>query len=90
MMEKSMFFTGYRVQHSSAGGPCKDGIRYHPDANLEEVKALATLMSLKCAVSNVPYGGAKGGVTCDPSNFSKKRTPTVNKTGTLQRDFANN
>jgi len=72
-------FTGYRVQHSSARGPCKGGIRYHPDTNIDEVKALATLMSLKCAVSNVPYGGAKGGVTCSPSNLSIKELQRITK-----------
>ena len=72
-------FTGYRVQHSSARGPCKGGIRYHPDTNIDEVKALATLMSLKCAVSNVPFGGAKGGVTCNPSDLSKKELQRLTK-----------
>jgi len=72
-------FTGYRVQHSSARGPCKGGIRYHPDTNIDEVKALATLMSLKCAVANVPFGGAKGGVTCNPSELSKKELQRITK-----------
>ena len=72
-------FTGYRVQHSSARGPCKGGIRYHPDTNLDEVKALATLMTLKCAVANVPYGGAKGGVRCDPSKLSKTELQRLTK-----------
>ena len=64
-------FTGYRVQHNSARGPCKGGIRYHPAVTLDEVRALASLMTWKCAVVNTPYGGGKGGVRCDPSTMSK-------------------
>jgi len=64
-------FDGYRVQHSSARGPCKGGIRYSPEVDLNEVRALAMLMTWKCAVVGIPYGGAKGGVQCDPSQLSQ-------------------
>ncbi len=64
-------FEGYRVQHSNIRGPFKGGIRFHQNTDLNEVKALATWMSLKCAVANIPYGGAKGGVTVDPSTLSQ-------------------
>lgn len=63
-------FTGYRVQHSSARGPYKGGVRYHPEVTLDEVKALATLMTWKCAVVNIPYGGGKGGIRCNPGELS--------------------
>ena len=65
-------FEGYRVQHSNIRGPFKGGIRYHQDCNLNEIKALATWMSMKCAVANIPYGGAKGGIQVDPSMLSKR------------------
>ncbi len=65
-------FEGYRVQHSNIRGPFKGGIRYHQDCTLSEVKALATWMSLKCAVANIPYGGAKGGIKVDPSKLSER------------------
>ncbi len=64
-------FKGYRVQHSSSRGPCKGGIRFHPDVDIDEVKALAAWMTLKCAVANIPYGGAKGGIQCDPTEMSQ-------------------
>jgi len=64
-------FTGYRVQHSSARGPCKGGFRYHPAVTLNDVKALAMLMTWKSAVVGIPYGGAKGGVRCDPMQMSQ-------------------
>ena len=64
-------FTGYRVQHNVARGPAKGGLRYHPNVSLDEVKALAMWMCWKTATVNVPYGGAKGGVICDPKRMSK-------------------
>ena len=64
-------FTGYRVQHSIARGPAKGGIRYAPDVTLDEVRALASWMTWKCAVVNLPYGGGKGGVICDPNIMSE-------------------
>jgi glutamate dehydrogenase (NAD(P)+) len=64
-------FTGYRVQHSIARGPAKGGIRYAPDVTIEEVRALAAWMTWKCAVVNLPYGGGKGGVICDPAQLSQ-------------------
>jgi len=63
-------FTGYRVQHDFTLGPTKGGIRYHPDVDLDEVTALAMLMTWKCALMGLPYGGAKGGVCCDPTRMS--------------------
>ncbi len=64
-------YSGYRVQYNMARGPCKGGIRYHPQVSLDEVRALAAWMTWKCAVVNIPYGGAKGGVICDPKHMSK-------------------
>src|SRR5581483_12059433 len=63
-------FAGYRVTHNVARGPSKGGIRYHPDVTLDEVKALAMAMTWKCALMGLPFGGAKGGVTCDPKRMS--------------------
>jgi glutamate dehydrogenase (NAD(P)+) len=64
-------FTGYRVQHNDTRGPFKGGIRFHPDVNLDEVRALAAWMTLKAAVVNIPYGGAKGAVACNPKTLSR-------------------
>src|SRR5213078_4823124 len=64
-------FTGYRVQHSVARGPAKGGIRFAPDVTLDEVQALAAWMTWKCAVVNIPFGGGKGGIACDPTKMSK-------------------
>jgi glutamate dehydrogenase/leucine dehydrogenase len=64
-------FEGFRVQHNSSRGPCKGGIRYHPGVSFDEVKALASWMTWKCATVNIPFGGAKGGIVCDPKRLSK-------------------
>jgi glutamate dehydrogenase (NAD(P)+) len=65
-------FTGYRIQHNGARGPYKGGIRYHPQADLDEVRALASLMTWKTALVDIPFGGAKGGITVDPSGMSPR------------------
>ena len=69
---KIKVFTGFRVQHNVTRGPAKGGIRYHPSVTLDEMKALAMLMTWKCAVVNIPYGGAKGGIVCEPRKLSLK------------------
>src|SRR5260221_4778250 len=66
----SQIFRGYRVWHNLARGPAKGGIRFHPNSDLDEIRALAMLMTWKCACVKIPYGGAKGGVTCDPKTLS--------------------
>lgn len=65
-------FKGYRVQHSTDRGPCKGGIRFHENLDIDKVTALAMLMTWKCALVNIPYGGAKGGISCDPDKLSEK------------------
>ncbi len=64
-------FTGYRVQHNTSRGPAKGGLRFHPDTDIDEVRALAMWMTWKCAVVNIPFGGAKGGVVCDPHALTR-------------------
>ncbi len=63
-------FRGFRVQHNNARGPYKGGIRYHPQVSLDEVKALAFWMAMKCAVADIPLGGGKGGIEVDPKKLS--------------------
>src|SRR5579872_5641448 len=72
-------FEGYRVQHNMARGPGKGGIRFHPDVTLDEVKALAMWMSWKCALVNIPFGGAKGGVICDPRTMSMQELENLTR-----------
>ncbi len=72
-------FEGYRVQHSSSRGPCKGGIRYHQDVNMDEVKALAIWMSFKCAVVNIPYGGGKGAVNVNPKELTKNELKNLTR-----------
>ena len=67
---KIQVFTGFRSQHNDARGPFKGGIRYHPQVSIEEVKALSMWMTWKCAIANIPYGGGKGGIICNPKEMS--------------------
>ena len=76
-------FTGYRVQHNGARGPYKGGVRYHPEANLEEVRALASLMTWKTALVDLPFGGAKGGVQVDPAQLSEPELNRLTRRYTL-------
>ena len=72
-------FSGYRIQHNGARGPYKGGIRFHPEVDLDEVRALAELMTWKTAIVNVPYGGAKGGVNVDPSKLESHELQAVSR-----------
>src|SRR5579872_6429657 len=77
-------FDGYRVQHSIARGPCKGGLRYAPDVTLDEIRGLAAEMTWKCAVVNIPFGGAKGGVICDPSKLSQGELERITRRYTAE------
>jgi glutamate dehydrogenase/leucine dehydrogenase len=77
-------YTGHRVQYNMARGPCKGGIRYHPGVTLDEVRALAAWMTWKCAVVNIPYGGAKGGVICDPKHMSQGELERLTRRFTIE------
>lgn len=72
-------FQGYRIQHSTSRGPAKGGIRFHPAVNADEVRALAAWMTFKCAVVNIPYGGGKGGVVCDPTKLSENEIRAITR-----------
>src|ERR1700678_3012210 len=75
-------FRGYRVQHNGARGPFKGGLRYHPDTDLDEVRALASLMTWKSALLDLPFGGAKGGITLDPATLSPRELEAVTRSFT--------
>jgi glutamate dehydrogenase (NAD(P)+) len=77
-------FTGFRVQHSIARGPAKGGVRYAPDVTLDEVRALASWMTWKCAVVNIPFGGAKGGIICDPHKMSQSELERMTRRYTAE------
>ncbi len=77
-------FTGYRVQYNITLGPAKGGIRYHPDVSLDEVTALAAWMTWKCAVAQLPFGGGKGGVICDPSKMSRRELEALTRRYTAE------
>ena len=72
-------FEGYRVQHNTTRGPAKGGLRFHPETSLDEVKALAMWMTWKCALVNIPFGGAKGGVVCDPRTLSRRELERLSR-----------
>ena len=72
-------FQGYRIQHSTSRGPAKGGIRFHPDVSADEVRALAAWMTFKCAVVNIPYGGGKGGVVCDPPKLTENEIRAITR-----------
>ncbi len=77
-------FDGYRVQHSIARGPCKGGVRYSPNVTLDEIRGLAAEMTWKCAIVNIPFGGAKGGVACDPEKLSRGELERITRRYTAE------
>jgi glutamate dehydrogenase (NAD(P)+) len=76
---KVKVLTGYRVQHNNALGPFKGGLRFHPSVDIDEIKALATLMTWKTAITNIPFGGAKGGIQLDPADFSPEEMERISR-----------
>jgi glutamate dehydrogenase (NAD(P)+) len=81
-------YYGFRVQHNGARGPYKGGVRYHPSVDMDEVRALASLMTWKTALVNIPYGGAKGGVNCDPHKLSERELESLSRIFTRKIDMA--
>ncbi len=77
-------FKGFRIQHNTNRGPAKGGIRYHQDADLDEIKALAMLMTWKCAVVGIPFGGAKGGIKVDPTKLSLRELENMTRRYTFE------
>ena len=77
-------FTGYRVQHNTSRGPAKGGLRFHPETDLDEVRALAMWMTWKCAIVNIPFGGAKGGVVCDPKTLTRSELEDLTRRYTTE------
>ena len=80
-------FHGYRVQHNAVRGPYKGGLRFHHEVDLNEVRSLAALMTWKTALVDIPYGGAKGGVTCDPTKMSRKELQSLTRGLTMPMDM---
>src|SRR6266853_1501053 len=81
---RTVNFIGYRVQHSLTSGPSKGGLRFHPSVDLGEVAALAMWMSWKCGIMNLPFGGAKGGIACDPEQLSLKEKERLTRRFTVE------
>ena len=76
---KVKVFTGYRAQHNDAVGPTKGGVRFHPEVSEDEVKALSMWMTLKCGIVDLPYGGGKGGIICDPRQMSMNEIENLSR-----------